>query len=228
MRVNGLALEGLSARRRAALVAYVPQSTGTTFPFTTLDMAVMGRTPHLPVTRSPSRRDRLHALDVLSELGLAHLADQSFASLSGGERSLAMIARALVQEAEILVLDEPTAALDLGNSVRVLRLVRELSARGRTVLMTTHQPDHALHVAHRAVLLADGRVEVDGDPRTVLTGEVLSRVYQTSVAVASTTVPGRSATVSSFLPLDLLPDLDPNEGTDSSQTELRQQEGRSE
>lgn len=203
-RICGQKLSTLTARERARLVAYVPQSTATVFPFTTLDMAVMGRTPHLPVTATPSRRDRVAALAVLADLGLDHLAEQSFASLSGGERTLALVARALVQEADVLVLDEPTAALDLGNAVQVLGVIRGLADRGRAVLMTTHQPDHALHAGHRAVLMANGRVIADGDPRRELTGPVLSRVYGTPIVVAAATAPQLDQPVLTCVPSELV------------------------
>ena len=206
-RIGGHELNSLNARRRAQLVAYVPQATATVFPFTTLDMAVMGRTPHLPISATPSRADHEHAFRVLADLGLDHLADQAFASLSGGERGLALVARALVQEAEVLILDEPTAALDLGNSVRVLSVVKSLADSGRTVLMTTHQPDHALHGAHRAVLMADGRIMADGDPRTELTGQVLTEVYQTPVEVATASLAGIAHPVPMFIPSALVREL---------------------
>ncbi len=192
VRVGGDDLRSLGARQRARRIAYVPQSTQTAFPFTALDMAVMGRTPHLGSTGSPGPRDRRDARRVLADLGIERIADQAFASLSGGERALTMVARAIVQEAQMLVLDEPTAALDLGNAARVLDVVADLARTGRTVVMTTHQPDHALRGADVAVLLADGRVEACGPPREVLTADRLSRVYGTPVHVGSLRVDGRA------------------------------------
>lgn len=186
----GQDLAKLSPRERAQLVAYVPQDTATAFPYTVLDIAVMGRTPHLKAGRTPGARDRAIAFDILTELGVGHLCDRTFTSLSGGQRSLVLIARALVQESEVLVLDEPTAALDLGNSARVLRVVDELAARGRTVLMTTHQPDHALHGGHRAILVSDGSVIAHGPSREVLTSERLSDVYGTPVHIGASVIPG--------------------------------------
>lgn len=213
----------LSARRRAQLLAYVPQGTATVFPFTTLDMAVMGRTPHLSPLATPSAGDRAHARGILTELGLDHLADQSFASLSGGERGLALVARALVQESEVLILDEPTAALDLGNAVRVLAVVADLARRGHTIVMTTHQPDHALRGADQVVIMDQGRVRAQGNPRTALSGELLSEVYRTPIEVAHAQVPGVEDPVPTLVPRALLhpttaqaqtptPDSNPYEG----------------
>ncbi len=179
----GRRLDALSARERARLAAYVPQTAASTFPFTTLDMAVMGRTPHIGVVRTPSAPDRRAALGALVDLGIDHLADQAFASLSGGEKALTLVARAIVQEARMLLLDEPTAALDLGNAAHVMGVLSGLARSGRTVVMTTHQPDHALREADRAVLLCAGRVVAEGRPAAVLTAERLSEVYSTPIVV---------------------------------------------
>ncbi len=200
IRVAGQDLARLSPRDRARLVAYVPQRGDMTFPFSALDVAVMGRTPHLPMTSTPSAGDRDSALDVLADLGIAQLADRQFSLLSGGERQLVLIARALVQEAQVLILDEPTAALDYGNEVRILAVVSGLAAQGRAVLMTTHQPDHALSYARRAVLLRSGRVVGDGPPGEVVTGPVLSELYGVPVHVGSLQLPG-GASVRTCVPV---------------------------
>ena len=173
----------LSRRALARLVAYVPQAAPTTFPFTTLEIALTGRTPHIGVTAMPSATDRLLAQATLDELGIGHLAQRPFSSLSGGERQLALLGRALVQEAPILILDEPTAALDYGNELRILRTVADLAAAGRAVLMTTHQPNHALAYAGHAVLLANGRVVADGAPPDVVTSRQLSDLYGVPIRV---------------------------------------------
>ena len=193
--LDGRPLRDLGARERARLVAYVPQSVTSAFPFTALDLAVMGRTPHLRALSTPSPADRLTAHDVLDDLGIAHLSDQSFASLSGGEQALTLMARAVVQEARMLVLDEPTAALDLGNAARVLAVLRALAATGRTVVMTTHHPDQALRDADRAVLLQDGRVIAHGPPGEVLTAERLTEVYRTPVTVGALALADQSLPV---------------------------------
>jgi iron complex transport system ATP-binding protein len=173
-------------------VAYVPQSATTPFPFSTLDIAVMGRTPHLDAWATPSAADRDLAFGHLERLGIAHLADRSFSNLSGGERQLALLARALVQEAPVLVLDEPTAALDYGNEVRLLQIVSDLARAGRSIFMTTHQPAHALVYANRAVLLRNGAVIADGHPADVVTSEHLSELYGVPIHVAGVALPGET------------------------------------
>ncbi len=195
IRIAGVDIAGLSARKTARLVAYVPQQSTHTFPFTALDVAVMGRTPHLRSLASPSNADRRHALRVLDSVGIANLAQRPFLQLSGGQRQLTLLARALVQEAELLILDEPTAALDYGNEVRTLNIVRRLTATGRSVLMTTHQPNHALLCADRAVLLGEGRILADGPPPEVITAASLSALYGVAVDVLHTPMPGRADTL---------------------------------
>jgi iron complex transport system ATP-binding protein len=163
IQVLGTDIAALSSRQLARRVAYVPQSTATQFPFTALDMAVMGRTPYLAATTAPAAADRRLAMAQLERLGIGHLARRPFSLLSGGERQLTLLARALVRRAPVLVLDEPTAALDYGNEVRILAVITDLARAGRCVLMTTHQPAHALTHANRAVLMRGGRLVVNPD-----------------------------------------------------------------
>lgn len=190
IRVSGSDIAGLSARQLARMLAYLPQHTTTPFPLTALDIAVMGRTPHLGVTAAPSAADRRAAHDQLEYLGIGHLASRSFSLLSGGERQLTMLARALVQRAPVLVLDEPTTALDYGNEVRILHAVAELARDGHAVLMTTHQPAHALTHADRAVLMRDGAVVADGSPSEVVTSASLSDLYGVPIHVTEVPLPG--------------------------------------
>ncbi|WP_020500536.1 ABC transporter ATP-binding protein [Sciscionella marina] len=187
--IAGQDITTLSTRELARLVAYVPQSTGITFPFSTLDVAVMGRTPHFGMIGTPSRTDLNAAESMLDLLGVGRLAERPFASLSGGERQLVLLARALLQQAPVLVLDEPTAALDYGNEIHLLGVIAELASAGRTVLMSTHQPDHALAHATRTVLMRDGRITADGPSHEVITGERLTELYGTPLHVTDVSLP---------------------------------------
>ncbi|WP_158812104.1 ABC transporter ATP-binding protein [Beijerinckia sp. L45] len=189
IRIQGQDIKSLAARDLARLVAYVPQSATTPFPFTALEMAVMGRTPHLRSGAVPSAADRRIALGRLDRLGIAALADRIFSTLSGGQRQMVLLARALVQDARILVLDEPTAALDYGNEVRLLQIVSALADEGRSVLMTTHQPAQAFGYADRAVLLRDGAILAQGPPDEVLTSESLTALYGATIHVVSVSLP---------------------------------------
>ena len=167
----------------ARSVAYVPQAHTTHFPFRVADMVVMGRTAHLGPFTAPSREDRTKALAALDALGIAELAEAEYTRISGGQRQLVLVARALAQDAPAIVMDEPTASLDFGNQVVVLSEVRRLAARGLAVLLSTHDPDHAFSIGHRVALLDAGRLVAQGPPEAVLTPERLRAVYGVSVAV---------------------------------------------
>lgn len=183
--VAGRDIAGLSSRQLARLVAYVPQNTSTPFPFTALDIAVMGRTPYMELSDEPTDKDRAMAKAQLDSLGVGHLADRSFTKLSGGERQLVLLTRALVQGSPVLILDEPTSALDYGNEVNLLQIVCELAQTGKSILMTTHQPSHALNHASRAVLMRNGAIIDDGPPDRVVTSGALSDLYGVPIRVAS-------------------------------------------
>ncbi|MBX6423117.1 ABC transporter ATP-binding protein [Thermosulfurimonas sp. F29] len=165
--VCGHPLRRLASKERARLLAYVPQSYQPVFPYTVLDFVLLGRTPHLGFLSHPGKRDEIKARKVLRELGLEPLLHRYLTNLSGGERQLVLFARALLQEAPILLLDEPIANLDLKHQLRVLssvhRLVRE---KGLTVLATLHDPNLAFGFADRVVLLKKGRVLAEMNPRT--------------------------------------------------------------
>jgi iron complex transport system ATP-binding protein len=160
----------------------VPQAHAGFFPFTTLDVVLMGRTAHLPAFGVPSRHDREVALEALDQLGVAGLAPRVFTELSGGERQLVLVARALAQAARVLLMDEPAASLDFGNQIRLLDEVAALRRQGIAILMSTHQPDHARRVANRVVLLKQGRTVGEGPPSAVLTPDVLAGLYDIDVA----------------------------------------------
>lgn len=176
-------LDDLSRTEIARRIAYVPQAHAAQFPYRVIDMVVMGRTAHLGMFAAPSERDRQKARAALDLLGVGALADTPYTRISGGQRQLALIARALAQDAGLIVMDEPTASLDFGNQVRVLAQVRQLAGRGLGVILSTHDPDHALAMASRVLLLHDGGLIADGPPRNVLTPAGLRTVYGIDVAI---------------------------------------------
>ncbi|MDR1045648.1 MAG: ABC transporter ATP-binding protein [Candidatus Adiutrix sp.] len=191
----------LSARQRARMMAYVPQSSALTFPYDVLEVVMMGRLPHLGFGASPSREDRLEVEKALAVMDVAHLAGRLFQRLSGGEKQLVVIARALAQKARLLVLDEPTANLDFFNQTRTLKIMRSLTRQGQTILWTTHSPDQALLVADRLVMMKDGLVYARGRPEEVITGDNLSALYGLSAVVAETPVVSAGKPVKVCVPL---------------------------
>jgi iron complex transport system ATP-binding protein len=183
VRVGGRQLGALARADIARSVAYVPQAHAAHFPFRVADMVVMGRTAHLGPFASPSQEDHARARAALEALGIGGLAETEYTRISGGQRQLVLVARALAQDAPAIVMDEPTASLDFGNQVVVLSEVRRLAARGLAVLLSTHDPDHAFSIGHRVALLDAGRLVALGRPEEVLTPERLRAVYGVTVAV---------------------------------------------
>jgi iron complex transport system ATP-binding protein len=190
--LGSAALQGLSRGEIARRVGYVPQGHLGYFAFTVREFVLMGRTAHLGLFSVPGRKDREIAERALESLDIAHLADQPVTEISSGERQLALVARALAQEPKVLVLDEPTASLDFGNQVRVLQRISALAGSGISILFSSHDPDHAFLCAHRALLLAEGRVLEIGAPRAVIRADTLERMY--GVAVEVMPLPGGAHT----------------------------------
>jgi iron complex transport system ATP-binding protein len=173
-------------REVAKRLAYVPQASFGGFAYPAREVVAMGRAARLPLFAAPGRADREAAEAALTRLSIAHLADRPVTELSGGERQLVLVARALAQEARALILDEPTAALDFGNQALVLREIRQLAQRdGLAVLMTTHQPDHALMLADSALLLAHGEAEGPLPPAALITVESLRRAYGVDAVIGA-------------------------------------------
>jgi iron complex transport system ATP-binding protein len=184
--IDGQPLARLGARERAARMAYVPQAHAGVFAYSVLDVVVMGRIALLGLFAAPGPADEHVARLALRAVGIERLADADYTRISGGERQLALIARALAQEARLLVLDEPTANLDFGNSARVLAHVAALARDGYAVVLSTHEPDHALSIGTRVVVVQEGRIVATGRPADILTSERLSTLYDIGVAVERT------------------------------------------
>lgn len=183
VRIEGRPLTDMSRVQIARAVAYVPQAHVAPFAFTGLEMVMMGRTARLGPFAQPGRGDERVAREALERLGIGDLAAADFTRLSGGQRQLVLIARALSQEAALLVMDEPTASLDFGNQARVLAEVAALAAHGLTVVLSTHDPDHALAIGTRVALLHEGRIVAAGAPAQALQADALSRVYGVDVRI---------------------------------------------
>jgi iron complex transport system ATP-binding protein len=183
IQVHGRDLAALRPAEAARLLAYVPQDTATVFPFPVFDVVLMGRSLHLRFMASPTREDRRIVHDAMARLDIAHLAERRFHELSGGERQLVLVARALAQGAPILVMDEPCAGLDLGNQVRFLRIVRALAREGYGILLTTHLPDHAFAIGGQVALLKDGRLRGPAPADALLNATELAALYGTPIEV---------------------------------------------
>jgi len=181
--LEGRPIERLSRTEIAKLIGYVPQGHSGYFAYTVRDFVLMGRTAHVGIFSSPSKKDHEVAARVIASLDMAHLSERPVTEISGGERQLALVARALAQEPRLLLLDEPTANLDFGNQVRVLERICALARTGIAILFSSHDPDHAFLCAQRALLLAEGRALEIGAPRDVIRADTLQRLYGVSVQV---------------------------------------------
>ncbi|HXJ10565.1 MAG TPA: ABC transporter ATP-binding protein [Burkholderiales bacterium] len=183
VRLNERPLYLLDRADIARAAGYVPQGHSAYFAFTLLEFVLMGRSARVGAFSSPGRADRAVAERALESLGIAALADKPVTEVSGGERQLALVARALAQEPKLLVMDEPTASLDFGNQVRVLERILALAATGIAILFSSHDPDHAFLGAQRALLLGEGRVLELGAPKAVVRSDTLRRLYGVPVEV---------------------------------------------
>ena len=175
--VNGKEIRQLSLAELSRIVAWVPQEEEPLFPYTVHEYLLLGRAPHLGFFDVPTGEDEGVIKRVLAELGIAKLARRGTMSLSGGEKRLVFIARALVQQPEVLILDEPTVHLDLRNRALVLAAIRRAAEGGKTVIFSTHDVNEASLVADEVKIINNGRMIKQGDPDKVLTEEVLKGIY---------------------------------------------------
>ena len=195
VRVDGRNVSRLSARERARLVAVVPQSPELPPGASALDVALMGRNPHLGLLSWESEDDVEIALDAMRLTGAAEFADRPVDRLSGGERQRVAIAMALAQQTPILLLDEPTANLDLAYQPAIMRLMRDLAARGTTIVAAVHDLTLAAQFCDEIVLLSEGRRVAAGAPWDVLTEELIREVYDADALVMEHPKTGRPVVV---------------------------------
>lgn len=175
--IDGDEVRSLTPRQLSHRIAYIPQVHYPAFRYCVLEMVLMGTTHRLSAVASPGKCENNDALQALQTLGIEHLANRDYGTLSGGEQQMVLIARALVQQTKLLLMDEPTASLDYGNQMRVLCAVRRLAHEGYTILLSTHNPQHALSYADRVLALAGGTLAADGCAREVISPALLKTLY---------------------------------------------------
>ena len=175
--IHGEPISDIGVRELARRIAFVPQSHAPTFNYSVFDMVLMGTTSRVGGISSPGSEHIALAEDALERVGIAHLRTRGYMQISGGERQLTLIARALAQQASVIIMDEPTANLDYGNQLRVLMRIKELSREGITVIQSTHNPEHAFLFADRIIALIDGRVAADGKPSEAVTEDLIHALY---------------------------------------------------
>lgn len=183
VRLNGRPQTGYSRQALSQMVGLVLQAEYIPFSFTVSEYVLLGRAPYLGLLSLPSKEDHQISLEAIAMLGLAPLKERSILELSGGERQMVMLARAVAQQTPILLLDEPTSHLDLGNKSRILQVLRTLAEQGVTIILTTHEPDVAIAAARYLVLMQAGRILDSGPLDQILTPEKLSATYGVPVRV---------------------------------------------
>jgi iron complex transport system ATP-binding protein len=181
--LDGRELSTCTRSEISRVVGLVPQFEHVAFEYSVEEYVLMGRAPHLGMLELPTQDDDRLAVEALDQLGLLALRHRSMLELSGGERQMVVLARALAQQARLLLMDEPLAHLDLSNKGRILAVIRRLSEAGVAVVFTTHEPDMVQGVAHRVLLMREGQVVASGPTEAVLTSEALSQTYGVAIRV---------------------------------------------
>ena len=185
IRVAGRPQEDYTRRELSQLVGLVPQDEHIPFDFSILEYVLLGRAPYLHPLATPGEADTRLALEAICAAGLEGMQERALPNLSGGERQLVVLARALAQQPRILLMDEPTAHLDLGNQGRLLDLIRDLAATGTTVVLTTHDANLASALADYVVLMLEGRILEAGAADSILTAKKLSATFGVTVQVCA-------------------------------------------
>ncbi|MGD9160204.1 MAG: ABC transporter ATP-binding protein [Desulfobacteraceae bacterium] len=181
--LEGRPVLSISPKKLARRVAYVPQNHNPSFGYRVLDVVMMGRMPYKPFFFRYDNKDEQAALNALERLSISYLKDRPYTKISGGERQLVLIARALTQGADIFIMDEPANGLDYGNQIRLLARIAELTESGYTFIKTTHFPDHALWISDRVVMIKEGKIIRYGPTTKVINKASLYEAYNTQIEI---------------------------------------------
>jgi len=170
-------IDRYSHREIAKHIAYIPQYNNVPFNYSVLEMVMMGRVAKHGFFVAPSAKDKEVAYESLRQIGIENLTYRTFGQLSGGQKQMVLLARALTQEVNTFIMDEPVSGLDYGNQIRLLELISDLARQGYTFLKTTHYPDHALMVSSRVVVMNEGKIIANGKPEEVITSSMIREIY---------------------------------------------------
>ncbi|MBC3887163.1 ATP-binding cassette domain-containing protein [Acetobacterium paludosum] len=183
--LNGKDTRAMSIKEMAELVAFIPQSHYPSFNFSVFDMVLMGTTVQVSAFSKPGKKQVQLVEAALERLGISYLIDRGYTQISGGERQLVLLARALVQETRILILDEPTANLDYGNQIRVMTQIKSLAKEGYTIMQSTHNPDQTFLFSDIVMAMKDGKIVAYGVPGDIFTEELIRNLYAAEVKIQS-------------------------------------------
>ncbi len=183
--IDGRDIKGLGIKEMAQIIAYIPQSHYPSFNFSVFDMVLMGTTAHVSSISTPGKEQIRLVESSLERLGIQHLKNRGYTRISGGERQLVLIARALVQKTKVLILDEPTSNLDFGNQIRVLNQIKLLAKEGYTIIQSSHHPDQTFMFSDRILAIHNGKVLACGAPSEIVTKELMYQLYAVDIDVQS-------------------------------------------
>ena len=195
IRLNGLPMKNMDLKKIAKTIGYVPQMHDVAYAYEVRDYIVMGRAPYLGMFGKPSEKDYQLADRTMEELGISHLAGRAYTELSGGERQQVSIARAIVQQPDIIILDEPTNHLDYGNQLRMIHMIRKLAQSGYGVIITSHMPDHVLLLDGNVGILGDDEQLRVGTTREIMTKKNLEELYHVEIFMVHVDEVGRDVCV---------------------------------
>ncbi|MFI3247851.1 MAG: ABC transporter ATP-binding protein [Rikenellaceae bacterium] len=185
--INGRDIKSYSTRELAQQISYVPQAHNTPFPLSVFDVVLMGQFAHQQgLFSKTTRQNKRIAMESIERLGIENLREKNFSKLSGGQKQMVLIARAMAQQPTFIAMDEPTANLDLGNQVKVLKTAVMLKESGYGVIMNTHSPEQALQYADTLIMLQDGGIAQSGAPSEIIKSDVVSQLYNTPVELVET------------------------------------------
>jgi len=186
VKVDGVSIDKLSYKKSAKLFSVVPQEHEPPFPYSVFDVVLMGRASYIGVFSSPGKKDYEKVEEALETVGIKHLKNIPYTKISGGERQLTLIARAIAQEAPVMLLDEPTSHLDFKNQINILKKIKEIAnIKGLTVLMTLHDPNLAGLFSDKVVVINSGSKVAEGLPEDIITEDLIKRVYDIDVKRAN-------------------------------------------
>ena len=177
-------IRSLSRSERASKIGYVPQNEKQIYNYTVTETVLMGMAHTIHPISAPKKEHLDKAEEVMERMGIAHLASRGINEISGGERQLALLARVIAQDSEILIMDEPTANLDYGHQHQVMMMIKHLAEQGYTILLSTHNPEHAVMYATDVMALKDRRLLVSGKNEDVMTDELIDELYGLPVRIA--------------------------------------------
>ena len=192
IKLDGKDIRDIDRRSMASLAAYVPQSEMPAFNYTVMDTVLMGTAGMLTPLQSPSHEQKELAARAIGQLEIQHLANRGIREISGGERQLSLLARALAQSAKILIMDEPTANLDYGNQQRVLRHIKKMAQQGYTILMSTHNPEHVLQYATQVIAIKDHRILAQGSTEATMDETLIKGLYGLDVKILEIEAEGQT------------------------------------